>query len=307
MALLLALDDLVCAGKLDLEIVVAHLNHNLRAASRADANWVKDLAKRLARPFVLGKRNVRQRRLKSGDNLEQAARRARYEFFATAAKSHKATVVLTAHTMNDQAETILLNLIRGSGSDGLGGIEPRRPLTGDCILARPLLSWARRKDTEGFCRARSIQYRDDEMNFDKAFARVRVRTELLPALEQFNPKIVETFARSAEILRADSAALDLAAAELVVRANRPGDRSESVASVSAESLRSSPTALRRRALRLWLMQHRGNLRRIGHAHIVAIETLLLSTKSGRATELPGGGTVFRRNGLLHYRPRTKRN
>jgi len=301
-ALLLALDELARARKIDVEIVVAHLNHRLRGAeSNADARWVVAIANELGYATGVKVADIKRRAQKSKDNLEQAARRARYEFFAAVAESRKAKIVLTAHTMNDQAETILLNLIRGSGSDGLSGIEPRRPLSpqGDVVLARPLLSWARRRETEEYCRLKSIEYRQDEMNFDDSFNRVRVRKQLLPLLEDFNPRFIENVIRSSELLRQDSTVLNLAASALLDGDNSPDERR----SLRTASLRAAPSGLRRRALRLWLMQHRGDLRRIEHAHIVAIEKLLFSRKSGRIIELPGGAKAFRRDGMLHYQPR----
>ncbi|HYW74367.1 MAG TPA: tRNA lysidine(34) synthetase TilS [Pyrinomonadaceae bacterium] len=304
-ALLLALSELVRADKLPVEIIVAHLNHKLRgAASDADARWVAALAKQLGHRLVSGTLNTKQRASKSGDNLEQAARRGRYAFLGKVAKSHQAKLVLTAHTLNDQAETVLINLIRGSGSGGLGGIEPARPLTerSEITLARPLLSWAKRQDTEAFCRSQEIEYRTDEMNLDSSFTRVRVRNELLPLLERFNSNIVETLTRSAAILRADNAALDTAAAHLLDISLAAGDGRGPSLMLDSDVLLLAPAALRRRALRLWLGRCRGDLRRLEHAHIVAIENLLQSTKSGRAIELPGGAKVLRRQGTLQYRP-----
>src|SRR5712671_164343 len=217
-ALLLALDELIRAQKLKVKLGVAHLNHKLRgAASDADARWVRSLAGDLGHRVIVGTRKVKSLASRTGDHLEQAARRARYEFLANTARSNKANLVLTAHTMNDQAETVLLNLMRGSGGEGLSGIESVRPLTrgSEIILARPLLSWARRPDTEDYCRQQSIDYRSDEMNADQSFARVRVRKQLLPLMESFNPRFIQGVARSAEILREDNAALEAAAARLL--------------------------------------------------------------------------------------------
>jgi len=305
-ALFLGLDELIRAGKIDFEVVVAHLNHKLRgAASDADTRWVKSLAKRLGYRAVVRSADIKTRASKSKDNLEQAARRGRYEFFIRVAKSNKAGLVLTAHTMNDQAETILLNLLRGSGADGLGGMEPLRTLTAgsNIMLARPLLSWAHRADTESYCSSKSVNYCEDAMNSDENFTRVRVRKELLPLLERFNPRFIETVARSAEILRDDSLAVEAAARRLLDLASASHDRR--VDKLRTDLLLLAPSALRRRALRQWLSRHRGDLRRIEHAHIVAIEKLLMSPKSGRAVELPGGATASRKDGMLHYRPRQK--
>src|SRR6266568_3895917 len=109
-----------------------------------------------------------------------------------------------------------LNLTRGSGLDGLGGIEPVRTLVekGGALLARPLLSWAGRGDTATYCQSRVVEFRADEMNNDERFARIRVRTQLLPLMQSFNPKMVEALARTAEVLREDNHALDSAAGRL---------------------------------------------------------------------------------------------
>src|SRR5215831_1418774 len=303
-ALLLALDELVRAGKIQTEIVLAHLNHKLRQAAATDARWVESLAKQLGHRVVVSEADVNTRARKSNDNLEQAARRLRYEFLGKVARSNGANLVLTGHTMNDQAETVLLNLIRGSGSDGLRGIEPLRRLVsgGEIILARPLVSWASRADTESYCRRRSISYREDVMNLDESFARVRVRRQLLPLLEQFNPRFIQSVTRSAQILREDNVALDAAAARLLELSAHTRLREGEFKSLRGDLLRAAPAALRRRALRLWLGDQRGHLRRIEHAHIIAIEKLLLSNKSGRVVELPGGAQAFRQNSMLHYRP-----
>jgi len=306
-ALLLGLDELIRAQKLKIKLVVAHLNHKLRGAvSDADARWVRSLAGDFGHRAIIGTRKVKLLAARTGDNLEQAARRARYEFLAKVGASNKAGVVLTAHTMNDQAETILLNLMRGSGGEGLSGIDSVRPLTrgSEIILARPLLSWARRSETEDYCRQQSIDYRSDEMNLDESFARVRVRKQLLPLMESFNPRFIQGLARSAEILREDNAALDAAAARLLELAQQSGEK-RLRSSLRIDLLRVSPVALRRRALRLWLAQHRGDLSRIEHVHIAALENLLISTKSGRVIELPGGSTASRKDGMLHYRGRQK--
>ncbi|PYS75341.1 MAG: tRNA lysidine(34) synthetase TilS [Acidobacteria bacterium] len=282
-ALLLALDELIRAKKLKIKLVVAHLNHKLRAAaSDADARWVRSLAKESGHRAIVGTRKVKALASKTSDNLEQTARRARYEFLTRIARSNKTNLVLTAHTMNDQAETVLLNLMRGTGGDGLSGIERVRPLTSGSgiMLARPLLSWARRSDTEDYCRQRAIDYRSDEMNADESFARVRVRKQLLPLMERFNPRFIQSIARSAEILREDNLALEAAAARLLELSLQPREKRRGN-SLRIDLLRVAPIALRRRALRLWLAQHRGDLIRIERVHIAAIENLLASTAGAR--------------------------
>ena len=220
-ALLLALHELSESNHLDLRIVVAHLDHGLRGkAGASDARAVKRLAERLGAAVKLGRKPVKALAQNSGDNLEQAARRARYDFLAKAAEQDEASLVLTGHTLDDQAETVLLRLLRGSGAEGLGGIEPVRTLApgSETLLVRPLVSWARRSQTEAYCSERGVAFNLDQMNFDERFSRVRVRHQLLPLMETFNPRVVESLARTAELLRADAAVLNVAAETLLVAA-----------------------------------------------------------------------------------------
>ncbi len=306
-AMLLALDELIKARRLKLQLLVAHLNHRLRGkASNADAHWVTSIAKQLGHQVAISSADVKQRAARTGDNLEQAARRARYEFLAKQATARRARVVLTAHTMDDQAETVLMNLLRGSGAGGLSGVEPVRPISAESeiLLARPLLSWARRRDTENFCRLRAVDFREDEMNLDERFARVRVRRQLLPLMQTFNPKLVEGLARTAELLREDSLALDQGASRLLELSiesdSGPAAGNKTGAQLRLDLLSIAPSALRRRALRLWIGRCRGDLKRIERVHIVALERLLLGDHGGRMIELPGGARVSRKRGLLHY-------
>ena len=303
-ALLAGLDELSNAKKLDIRLIVAHLNHKLRGpASDADARWVSKVSGELGYQFIGRSVDVKRLAKRTSDNLEQAARRARYDFLRKTATSQKAKLILTAHTLDDQAETVLLNLLRGSGTDGLAGMEPIRRMKtkSGLIVARPLLGWAKRSDTEGYCRARGIDFRVDEMNADEAFARVRVRTQIIPLLKTFNPKAEEAIGRAAEILREDNSALDAAVGRLLEYSGVTASSSnQKQATIRADLLRIAQPALRRRALRQWLSINRGDLRRLERAHIAAIENLLFSPKSGRLVELPGGGVVTRRAGCLHF-------
>jgi tRNA(Ile)-lysidine synthase len=310
-ALLLGLDELLKAGRLKVRLTVAHLDHGLRGERGAeDARWVEGLARSLGYEFVLGRAALSETEGEGArrDNLEQAARRARYEFLTRAAREAGAVAVLAAHTLDDQAETVLLRLLRGSGAEGLSGIRPERVLEGGgrILLLRPLVSWARRAETEEFCRGRGVEARADEMNADERFARVRVRHRLLPLLETFNPRVAETLARTAELLGEDASALELEAARLLeaAREKEAADGSEAARgegwALRVEVLADAPKALRRRALRQWLARGRGDLRRLGAVHVAAVEKLLAGERGGRVVELPGGARVERRRGLLHF-------
>ncbi|MBD0369541.1 MAG: tRNA lysidine(34) synthetase TilS [Pyrinomonadaceae bacterium] len=299
-ALLLALDELLRAERLCVSLTVAHLDHGLRASSGEDSLWVENLARRLGYAFELERVPVGERAGKAQDNLEQAARRTRYEFLSRASRNNGARIVLTAHTMDDQAETVLLRLLRGSGAEGLGGMEPVRALgeAPDVLLARPLLNWARRALTEEYCREREVDFRLDEMNEDEAFARVRVRRRLLPLMQGFNGRVVEALARTAQLLREDARALNELAAQLLEEARTSS--ADGKRGLSIKALMSAHFSLRRRALRLWLVEGRGDLRRLEMVHLMALERLLAGERGGRVVELPGGATVTRRKGCLFF-------
>lgn len=311
-ALLLALDELVKTERLALGVTIAYLNHGLRGeAGEADAQWVKEMASGLGFKVTLGRAAVKERATESSDNLEQAARRARYEFLSETALKYCARLVLTGHTMDDQAETVLLRLLRGSGAEGLGGVEPVRALDAQCdtLLARPLLRWARRAETENYCRGRGVRFRVDEMNADERYARVRVRRQLIPLLETFNGRVVETLSRTAELLREDAATLGEEAAKLLKAASEEATGRKAATRIaetktphlSVDVLAGASPALRRRALRQWIAYGRGDLRRLEFDHILAVERLLVGERGGRIALLPGGAFVERRRRRLHLR------
>jgi tRNA(Ile)-lysidine synthase len=303
-ALLLALDELKSGGKLRVQLCVAHLDHKLRTTSGRDARWVAALAENLGYECVIGRAKVAELAEANNDNLEQAARRARYAFLERTAKRKSASYVLTAHTMDDQAETVLLRLMRGSAGAGLGGMDAVRSLSakGAIKLVRPLL-WARRVDTENYCRLRKADFVVDEMNSDLGFSRVRVREQLLPLMQSFNKRIVEAISRTATQLREDRAVLSTKSDDLLRRVSLPttdGEDASEAPALNVKLLANEPPALRRRALRAWLAQARGGTRRLEMIHLVAVEKLLEGSPGGRIVELPGGGLVKRSKNRLEF-------
>ena len=301
-ALLLALEELKRQQKLYPDICVAHLDHRLRKSSARDAKWVAELAARLGFHIVIGRSKVAADARANKDNLEQAARKARYAFLERTAKRVAASYVLTAHTMDDQAETVLLRLMRGSGGSGLGGMEAVRPLTkdGSIKLVRPIL-WARRIETEDYCRFRKTAYLSDEMNDDQTFARVRVRKQLLPLMQSFNNRVVEALSRTAAQLREDGAVLFNDSGALLRQAVVSTQQHETgTPALDVKVLANAAPALRRRALREWLTEARGSARRLEMVHLLAVEKLLEGNAGGRLVELPGGGRVRRRRDRLEF-------
>ncbi len=295
MALLLSIHDLVERKKLGLRVIVAHFNHKLRGReSDADERFVRERSAALNFEFVSDSGAPARKQ-----NLEENARKARYKFLMEKAHSTGAFAVLTAHTQNDQAETFLLNLIRGSGPDGLGSMKPVREMSDRVLLVRPLLSWAKREDTELFCREQGVDYRTDRMNDDQTFTRVRIRKTLLPMLAEFNPKIVETLARTAELLRQQSDD------ERPANGSSPDVKTESRASVAGDplelrDLRSLTKGALYSTIRSWLRSTRGNVRSLELKHIASIERLVFSPGSGKFVELPGGGRVVKHRGRLTF-------
>ncbi|HEY0457505.1 MAG TPA: tRNA lysidine(34) synthetase TilS, partial [Pyrinomonadaceae bacterium] len=246
-------------------------------------------------------------------NLEQNARLARYEFLTGTAANLQAAGILTAHTINDQAETFLLNLIRGSGIKGLAGMKPlitnyklqitnseQKSRNSDSekqspiVLIRPLLNWATREDTENFCRFHSLDFRRDSMNEDLNFRRVRIRQSLLPLLKEFNPKIIQTLAKTANLLEAETETKD----------QKPKTKNQFLILKDLNIL-SKPGLYK--TLREWLEANRGNLRQLDSKHIEAIERLAFSRKSGKIVELPNGESVLKENGKLLWRPKNIEN
>lgn len=284
MSLLLAIEDLVRRKKLDLRIVVAHFNHKLRGKeSDADQEFVSRCSHELGFEIVTASGRISKK-----GNLEQNARNARYEFLTKVAKTSKASIILTAHTINDQAETFLMNLIRGSGPDGLQGMSRIREIDDSVAIVRPLLAWAKREDTEYYCRERKVAFRSDAMNDDVAFTRVKIRRMLIPQMAELNPKIIESLARTAELMRDPC---HMAAAN---------GKSSSGPLKLAELKKLSKADLYRE-LRSWLRTQHGSLRSLNLKHIEAIERLISSSKSGKTAELPGGGAVVKHAGELMFR------
>ena len=299
-SLALALDELKNRKKLKLRFVLAHFNHGLRGTeAETDENFVRNLAEKLGLELVLGKGEISK-----NENLEQSARNARYDFLTRSAENLKAEAVLTAHTLNDQAETFLLNLIRGSGLEGLGAMKICRTLKKDSeiLLIRPLLKWAKRHDTEDFCRQNNIEFRFDSMNEDLAFRRVRIRKVLLPLLEDFNPKIIENLAQTAFLLQDDL--------EFIEHLSEfQNDKTENQfeftddSKLSVRELKDVFPSMRKRVLRNWLKKLRPDLRKLDAKHFEAIEALMISEKSGRKVELPDGEAVVKSNGKLVFQKR----
>ncbi len=208
-ALLLILARL--RAKLGLDLTIAHFNHMLRSGDEAaaDLDFVLSLASQLNVPLVHGVGDVRGRAHRNHESLEDAARRLRYDFLAEQAALAGASCVLTGHTLDDQAETVLLHLVRGSGLDGLVGMRPRSswPFREGPDLARPLLHLSR-EETERYCAETAVRPREDPTNLLLSATRNKIRYRILPELRELNPRIAEALSRLSQSVAEDADYLD---------------------------------------------------------------------------------------------------
>jgi len=218
-ALLLALAEARAAG--DGRLVVAHFNHHLRGAeSDADQQFVEELARSLNLPAIAGHAEGGLQHAAAGEGLESAARSARYDFFTSAAGQFGARYIAIAHTADDQAETVLFNILRGTGLSGLAGIPRTRPLTDGATIIRPLLD-VTRAEVLDYLTANDQPYREDSTNALTEFTRNRIRRELLPVLERdFNAHVRQSLLRLAAIAGQTSDYLNGEAEALFARAIR---------------------------------------------------------------------------------------
>ena len=172
-------------------VVVAHFNHHLRTEAAADAAFVQEVADQLRCPFVRGDEDVAAIALVEKTSIETAARHARYQFLFAQAEKLGAQAVAVGHTADDQVETVLLHILRGSGLQGIAGMRPRsflKQYSRTIPLVRPLLlTW--RYELESYCADNRLFPRQDQTNVDATYTRNRIRNQLIPVLEEFNPKI----------------------------------------------------------------------------------------------------------------------
>jgi tRNA(Ile)-lysidine synthase len=280
MALLELLLDL--RREMPFRIVVAHFNHRLRPGAGEDEAFVGAAARARRLLFVSGSRNVRLYARRRRLNVEEAARDLRYEFLRRAARRVGATKIATGHTLTDQAETVLMRIVRGTGLQGLAGIRTRP--AGKVI--RPLLG-IERSETEAFLRRRGVPFRTDETNLDRRFLRNRIRLETLPAFRGADPAVVRHLGRLAELARDEDELLETVTSTAWGELARPDGKAFSL---DARALAILPRALARRVVRRFLYEIAGDLRGFSFDDVEDI----LALKEGKERPL-GRRLVVRRD------------
>ncbi len=278
----------------NLHLVAAHLNHTLRGAeSDADEEFCRSLATRYAIPFESRRVDVVRMAADLRLNLEDTGRRARIGFLDEVRSTYGAAAVVLAHHADDQAETVLMRLLRGSGTSGLSGMAYRNRRG----YLRPLLEISR-SDIERYLIARGLEWREDASNNDTAYLRNRIRHQLLPLLEEYNPAIRASLAATASILGDDEALLG----ELAEQGFAASCRMEEGRVVcSIGQLSTLKTALRRRVLRHACLQLTGDLAGISLRHIDALCDQIASGRPNSRLYLPQGIAAVREYDLLLLR------
>jgi tRNA(Ile)-lysidine synthase len=275
--------------ELEIELHAAHLDHRLRGKdSAADAAYVAGLVRRLGVPATIEARDVKAYRKERRLSLEEAAREVRYTFLAEVTAKEGAALVAVGHTAADHVETILMHLIRGSGTRGLRGLLPSStlPAGGQRLnVIRPLLELTR-EETATYCRRHHLRPRHDASNESPEPLRNRIRRELLPLLRDYNPKVDEALQRTARIAAEDLSFIDIEAA---LRFDRLARREKEAIILDKKYFAALPPALQRCILRGALESLLGDLKDIEAGHI---EEMLaaLAKPSGKAIGLPGGLT-----------------
>jgi len=274
-ALLHMLRQRECAG-----LTVAHLDHQLRPESGADAEFVAEWAVRSRVPFVSGKADVQRMAAETKQSIEVVAREARYRFFARVARERGVSRVLLAHHADDQVETVLFNFLRGSGVAGLSGMAPqsvRRVDDFELTILRPLLDvW--RASIDAYVTEHQLDYRDDRTNDDPRHTRNRVRHKLIPVLEEmFGRDVRPTILRMAKMLRAENELLEQSVP----------DAPEELPVAMVKSL---PDALQRRLIHGWLRSH--DARDVGFDVVERVRALCHQATA--KTNLAGNRHVRRR-------------
>jgi len=268
------------AKELSIEVFAAHLNHGLRGeASDGDERFVRELCASYGIPLETRRENVGEIARAEGTGIEETARKVRYRFLRQAADRFGCTKIATAHNANDNAETILMNMVRGTGLRGLCGIPPVRG-----SIIRPLL-FTERKAIEEYLESLGAGYVTDETNFDTSYTRNKIRRQIIPLLLEINPSFIAGVGDMAEIVRSDADCLDLLAEKTFSLDGSPP-------SVNVGDVKASPRSLSGRAIRRMYSIAAGKPSEdacpLSKEHVDSVIRLAYGERPGAEIHLPGG-------------------
>ncbi|MCX5700223.1 MAG: tRNA lysidine(34) synthetase TilS [Candidatus Omnitrophica bacterium] len=266
----------------NLKLAIAHLDHMLRKDSALDAEFVRKLGLKLSIPVTIGKIDIKN--LGAKGSTEEIARDARLKFLFETAKKIKADKIALAHNLDDQAETLLMRLIRGSGLFGLSGILPMKIIQGNKII-RPLIE-VPRTEIDKYLKIRKIKSRLDKTNLEDIYLRNRLRNKLLPMLKkEYNPQITQALSNLAQSSSLDYDFLSRYSAKLI---------KEKFGSINLVKFRRLHPAIQRMILRLKVAKLQGSTRRITYQHIKEIEDLIIARPTNSIVDLPKGISVLKK-------------
>lgn len=275
--------------ELKIKLHVAHFDHKLRSDSQKDREFVQNLACKLGLPFSYLEKEIKK--VNNKGSIEEIARNERLKFFFAVAHKIKAKKIALAHNLDDQAETVLMRILRGSGLYGLSAMSPKRKVS-KYLLIRPLIG-IRRKEIEAYLKKKGLKYRRDYTNDEDTYFRNRIRNNLLPLLEEkYNPNIKELLSNMAESLSYDYDYL-LRAAEKDFNRNAPGLKLKKIAKLHP--------AIFRLILRLKFAKVSGDMRRLTFKHIKELEDLIYNRPQNSVVSLPKCISVIKTGSSLIFR------
>jgi tRNA(Ile)-lysidine synthase len=284
------------APEFSLRLGIAHLNHCLRFPDAdKDAEFVTSLAIKLNLPYYISKADVKMYQQQHRLSLEDAARRLRYAFFEDTAAKHGFSKIALGHHADDNAESVLMYLLRGSGLTGVSGIPPNR----DGKFVRPLMDLTKAELIE-FMNKNSIAYISDASNADKKFLRNRIRHGLIPLLKKYyNPNIAETLSRFSAIVRCEDEWIE---SEIIAPlfAKCVSASENDMLALSAPMLEKMNPAAQRRIIRKAIATVKGDARRISYSHIEAVVNLLHKSGIRKHLDLPDGIRAERNGDILVF-------
>ncbi len=269
---------------LGIELVAAHFDHGFRPDEDGNETlFVKSLAMSLGLPFETQKAGSN---MEGTGSLEEAARYARYCFFDEVKDKSSALKIATGHTLNDQAETVLMRLLRGSGASGLAGIPPVR----DGRIIRPLINLTR-DEVISYTESRGLKYVTDSSNYETHFLRNRIRLEVLPQLKEIQPQVIELMGQTAEIMKRDDEWMEAEATAWVEKSAEISKKFR--VRIPLSLFKQLPEALKFRIIRHALKISGGTLRRVTLQHIEDVISLVIGEKPQAQIHMPNGLVVAR--------------
>ncbi len=273
------------------KIYAAHVNHMLRGeeADRDEA-FCREVAKNLGVELFVCRRDVRAYAEQSGKSIETAARDVRYEFFDKVMREHSIPLLATAHNANDNLETMIFNMVRGCGLDGMCGIPETRTMPAGTVV-RPILRMSKREILE-YCRENSLDYVTDSTNTDTDYTRNKIRAEIVPALSEINEGVVENASRLAATLRSDALFISSMTDWFLEELNDD-------CSIETEKLLGSPAAVANRAL-MALYEDVSDGKSLEYTHIEAIRELCRGCVAHSSVQLPQGIDARIEQGRLYF-------